>query len=48
MVIVPSQGLKRALIRGGIAKMKIWKGLVLSILKLKETTVDIEIKGSGL
>ena len=44
MVIIPSQGLKGALIRGDVTKMKIWKGIVNSFdPQLKVPTVDIEI-----
>ena len=38
MVIVPSQGLSGALIRGGITKIKIWKG--------KGFLVDPQIKNA--
>ena len=44
MVIVPSQGLKGVKIRGGIAKIKIWKGIVFIDSQLKVPTGDIQIK----
>jgi len=45
MVIAPSQSLKRALIKGGITKMKIYgKEYFFKILKLKVPKVYIEIK----
>ena len=44
MVIVPSQGLKGVKIRGGIVKIKIWKGIVFIDPQLKVPPGDIQIK----